>query len=996
MSNKSKRFSVGGLFSKSTPPTKEKEGSVAKKRENSHLIKSRGGKRLTVYLPEGPVSEEQGPIDDRRTRSFELQSKPKISASVSPLEEQSGPVTADAVSTRPVNTQRQASNESVSSSVYPNMSRNATMSSSIYPQTPSVGLSAANTISRNKPQNPYEETPYRRQSSRNPTLLRKRKPPPLALNVITDSSENVAEEKVKDPSPISATNEYIKSVDRELEKLPNPSTDAIGSLNESHYSPLKLKSLEIDEMNSPLSFVPINIETVDAPVRALPPSPIGNKEDHDTSGKQNDTALTVTAEQYDDYVSDSDESKNIPKIRMHVPSVRETLAQSPEFEISKEFSMHSTVVPASHKHSRTVSSVEDITNAIDSFQLSHPMLEEEQEDSALTDHDNSSSFQRERERELDLSRQLSPQEEKDLEEGGLYLRVADLPELEEGQSLEEYVENLEKEIAGNKISNQSSPLKLSVPPSALSTPTLQNEFSKPSSVGFTQSEHSSTSDVFYEAQEAPAQGGNVGVGALKLAYDDLVDDDDDEMDENEGEREDDQYEQDDESAQDYSETIGSHTVEQQLFQSVEPEIPASEQENSPGEKHFNHEDFDQYSHEMVSMDVPPPYMSMPPSPQEAVPEQRRRLNLDREIENTITEPEQESDQDGRMDDFYPDAGSDLDDGDNDDEDDVLEFKAAKSPISDKFDFLGEGRRPPWQEKTPESYECKSYGSIGETPDRVEEQNMSQLIVINGTPDSVRNRSISEQESPLQAPSLPLLPSQTSLDRELSDKTITTVRDDPVEFPIYDRREEPSVSPIQHTTVVMPVAPLLKKPLIGKRRPVPDYPNGGRRSRGLSMTTANPELFTKKEIGNSSGSESDRAGKGQRSAYVEKLRSNGKSVNVGKLNTSMLPVSLRRVDNNIVKKTASNATLLFGASKPRTRILASEMDDSELPDATQLHSGKTKIPVHPDAEMIATNEEFRKMAEEEHEKSRSRRRSSASILAPQVQRLRLFVANPDSD
>lgn len=958
MSNKSKRFSVGGLFSKTASPTKDKSQPAPKKRENSHLIKSRGGKRLTVYLPDGLPDTNESPIDDRKSPPANTQSLKSITTAKSIPEQipqqEINPVVKSLPPVKSPNDypQRQVSTESVSSSVYPDVSRNATISSSIYPQTPKVGLSAKNTISTRN-HNPYEEAPLRNQSTRNPTLLRKRKPPPLPLNVITDRNEKTTNNQQRVQSPVSViespSNEYIKTINNELQNYPNPSTDAIGSINDSHYSPLNIRHPENDlVLNPPLCFMPVNIKSVDAPVKVFPASPI-------TDNNDDNTRQEIQQEKYDDYVSDSDSDiltdENIPRIKMHVPTIRETIAQtpSPEFEVSKDFSMHDRTATSTHKHSRTISSVEDITNAIDSFQLSHPMVPEEDDDEeymAVTDHDHTNSFQKEH--ELDLSQQISPQEEKDLEEGGLYLKVADLPELEQGQTIDEYVLNLEKEIAENKISVQSSPIKL------LDTPVskFREDFSKPSPIRSNLSGNSSISDVFYEAEE-----GQRPVSAVKLAFDDLVEGEDEEV------------------------------AEADEIASTDPSVEEEHQENQG----VAEDEIDEIYDESQLLDVPPPYTSTPSSPIQENSTHERDIGLDDEIENTVAgTPTIES-----VDDFYPDAASDDEDSLSEDDNGLLEFKAAKSPVSEKFQFGDNMKTRAWQEYTPDSFDGNSFDSMSDSPDRV--QDKSHLMVINGTPESAGTpHERFDMGVPLEAPPLPLLPSQYSLDRELSDKTITTVKDEPPshEFPIYDRREEPYVSPIQHSTVIMPAAPLLKKPLVGSKRPIPDFPNGGRRSRGLSMTTTNPELFTKKEV--LGVTDNERPGRGERSKYVDGLRSNGKSVNSGKLNPAMLPVSLKSVDNKIVKKTASNAALLFGASKPRTRVLASEMDDNELPDATQLHSGKTKVPIHPDAEMIATNEEFRKMAEEEHLKSRNRRRSSASSVAPQVQRMKLYIVNPDSD
>lgn len=958
----SKRFSVGNFFKSGTSPTKDEKKSQQtarrslpppQRRENAQLIKSRNGKRLTVYLPEMQDAQDRTPLDDRH------HGMSPVSATASESSRKADP-SLQIEQQQPM-VQRNPSQNSLSSSVYP--SRKATVTSSVYPDSvPSATTRMASSGTIN--------------GTRNPTLLRKRKPPPLAIaGLSATSTTSSAKPELK------LQTEHTPVMDNRIV----PPSGHYSSMVDGNAEPVSASTL----IASPLSFVPVNIETVDAPVRVTRSSPLeqeftssdsaDNDEHHNSL--ENDSlnvnpfdnsddsfsheaelnggrALIVGKRQRDHRTSqqlsqdqvlpeesngesrshenvDNDYDESIPVIRTHIPSIRETIAGSgsPEFEISKNFS---TVAPprqsddVTHTHSRTISSVEDITNAIDSFQASHSYIEEEEESEEHTEqHDLSGqhgdlvsllTFEH-NEPHLNLSpekRSLQVQSDNDSDrsipaenyqryhseseseedqtkvddKNQVFLKVADLPQLEPGQTLDDYLKGLERDIANNTIETHPTPI---VAPPLHKFKSVNDD-----------SLNSSTSEVFYEAREGSLDPADeINISSKKINFNDMISDDENEVDEEDT--------------------------------------------------------------------IPPPYSSQPSTPIVTSPRKNsfavhndREINLDDEIDDTIKTDA------ASVDDLYPDV-DDEDDSDGDEDDSVLQFQAAKSPISEQFSH---------HISTPEMYQGELGIDLETTPEQGP-MDRSHLMVVNGTPDSV-NSLDDQAQAP---PTIPQIPS-ISPDREHQILT---------EFPIYDRREKPAVSPIQHSNVLTPAAPLLKKPLggSGSRRPVPDFPSGGRRSRGLSTTTAQPELFDHM----SHSGLNEMPGKGQSSAYITAVRNGkggGHSNTAGKIHPSMLPITLKNIDNNkILTKTKSN--MLFGVAQPRTRVLAGEMDDNELPDAVQLHSqAMTKAPVHPDAAMIATGEQFRKLAAAAGE-MRSRRRSSAASMAsvaPQVAALRLFVVNPD--
>lgn len=276
--------------------------------------------------------------------------------------------------------------------------------------------------------------------------------------------------------------------------------------------------------------------------------------------------------------------------------------------------------------------------------------------------------------------------------------------------------------------------------------------------------------------------------------------------------------------------------------------------------------------------------------------------------------------------------------------------------------------------------------------------------------------------------------------------------------IYDRREEPIVMPIQHSTVVTPAVPIQGiSSSLKTRRPPPNYASTGRRGRGLSETTANPEMFingitqqmkvsnsgnsnienridqdskvikdkidssiiknddlnnkndSKNHINdntnnNTSNNEEDiESRKGEKCTYIESLRMNGKKTTIkSKPSIQVLPIAIRQNGTISHKKIPSQQLLRSVKShkhvivKPKTRMLANEIDNGELPDATMIHRGqKTRVPIHPDADVIAASEQFNKLAQRQSGEL-GRYNSVLSVRPHYGNGMKLFITNPDDD
>ena len=263
-------------------------------------------------------------------------------------------------------------------------------------------------------------------------------------------------------------------------------------------------------------------------------------------------------------------------------------------------------------------------------------------------------------------------------------------------------------------------------------------------------------------------------------------------------------------------------------------------------------------------------------------------------------------------------------------------------------------------------------------------------------------------------------------------------------PTYDRRETPFVRPIEHSMVVNAAAPIVgtSSYVMKSRRPPPSFPSVGRRSRGLSEATANPEMFMNglpnkrkpsisegegavastdpshvnqtnttgpEKIGKESSptpDEPEDTRKGEKCIYIENLRLKGRKAIIStKPPMQTLPIAIRQNGTITHKKIPSQQ--LSGirmrnnkhvAARPKTRMLASEIDDGELPDATKLHSGKkTKVPIHPDAAVIAASEQFNRLTKERSSGGDLGRFNSVMSVRPHYgDGMRLFITNPDSD
>lgn len=408
------------------------------------------------------------------------------------------------------------------------------------------------------------------------------------------------------------------------------------------------------------------------------------------------------------------------------------------------------------------------------------------------------------------------------------------------------------------------------------------------------------------------------------------------------------------------------------------------------------------------------------------------------------------------------GGSSLEENDNDDDDDdgVLEFspRSPRSPRS--VDSIEE------MAQTPEIFRHNSMCSksllekasainLTGTPTGLGIGPRQHLVITNQElqpldGDSLNNRNSDEIErAPI--PDLESNFSYESSSHNLPEKDERNDDNDNYQN-IYDRREEPTVMPIQHSLVVTPAAPVIgTSSTLKKRRPPPSYPSTGRRGRGLSETTANPEMFangiaqqlkpqsndgesseaiskefitTNIDPAASSAAEADEAHvspeqeeaheelenrKGEKCIYIENLRLRGKKAAINiKPSIQVLPLAIRQNGTISHKKIPSQQlTHSFKSNKhmmakPKTRMLASEINDGELPDATLIHRGqKTKVPIHPDAAVIAASEQFSKLAKQQVGSSSGggnlgRFNSVLSVRPHYGNGMRLFITNPDSD
>ncbi|KAG7885490.1 hypothetical protein KL936_005296 [Ogataea polymorpha] len=227
-------------------------------------------------------------------------------------------------------------------------------------------------------------------------------------------------------------------------------------------------------------------------------------------------------------------------------------------------------------------------------------------------------------------------------------------------------------------------------------------------------------------------------------------------------------------------------------------------------------------------------------------------------------------------------------------------------------------------------------------------------------------------------------------------------------PTYDRREVPTVVPLSHSNVVQPAQPAQTVPgaVQTKRRPPPDNPSTGRGARAVSMSTAQPELFetikqpnaTPKNARLDAEKEDEDSELHKPSLYIYKLRKAAATTYVDKNpSTNILPIAIRKNKGHHSRTTSRQSSLFsyqaaikHGAQHPG--LLASEIDDDELPDSKLSHStGKTKIPQDPDAEVLEMADQLKRLTASDEG---LRRMASVSSVQPPQPRLKLFVANPD--
>ncbi|KAG7814348.1 hypothetical protein KL921_000622 [Ogataea angusta] len=222
---------------------------------------------------------------------------------------------------------------------------------------------------------------------------------------------------------------------------------------------------------------------------------------------------------------------------------------------------------------------------------------------------------------------------------------------------------------------------------------------------------------------------------------------------------------------------------------------------------------------------------------------------------------------------------------------------------------------------------------------------------------------------------------------------------------YDRRETPTVVPLSHSNVVQPAQPV-SGAVQAKKRPPPDNPSTGRGARAVSMSTAQPELFETLKQPNAvpknarpdTETEADDSELHKPSLYVYRLRTAAATTYVDKNpSTNILPIAIRK-NKGQHSRTASRQSSLFsyqaaikhGVQHPG--LLASEIDDDELPDSKLSHStGNTKIPQDPDAEVLEVADQLKRLTASDEG---LRRMASVRSVQPPQPRLKLFVANPD--
>lgn len=152
------------------------------------------------------------------------------------------------------------------------------------------------------------------------------------------------------------------------------------------------------------------------------------------------------------------------------------------------------------------------------------------------------------------------------------------------------------------------------------------------------------------------------------------------------------------------------------------------------------------------------------------------------------------------------------------------------------------------------------------------------------------------------------------------------------------------------------------------------------------------------------------GLGQKSLYIERLRGIGLSSYTGQQpSDKVLPIAIRpdrphhrRTPSHQATIASLQSSLKHGTLRPKTRMLASEIDESELPDSKLSHDlAKTKVPTDPDAEIIAVTNQLKRLTADPAQLTRresgvNRFSSvrSARGFSLSGKQLKLFIANPD--
>ncbi|KAH3664208.1 hypothetical protein OGAPHI_004559 [Ogataea philodendri] len=221
---------------------------------------------------------------------------------------------------------------------------------------------------------------------------------------------------------------------------------------------------------------------------------------------------------------------------------------------------------------------------------------------------------------------------------------------------------------------------------------------------------------------------------------------------------------------------------------------------------------------------------------------------------------------------------------------------------------------------------------------------------------------------------------------------------------YDRREAPVVVPLSHSNVVHTAQPHTGT-TVPTRRPPPDNPSTGRGARAVSMSTAQPELFEnvkgfqpKPDKPADEDDTQEKLDLHKPSLYVYKLRTGSKTSYIDRdPDPRRLPIAIRKVKGQH-SRTSSRQSTLFSYQAAikhgvqHSGLLASEIDDDELPDSKLSHSkGQTKIPQDPDAEVLEVTDQLKRLTAADEGLHRM---ASVRSVQPPQSRLKLFVANPD--